>query len=72
MQKKTVLRAAALAVTLTAAPLAFSAEQGVAANTACAQKMGSTGTCCYQERAMCITPTGNINTSYYKSEGPCP
>jgi hypothetical protein len=72
MQKKTILRAAALAVTLTAAPLAFTPSEGVTANDACAQvKMPTTGTCCPQWEATCITPSGNIERRYYKSEGPC-
>lgn len=73
MQKKTVLRSAALAVTLTAAPLAFSPAAGVTANEACAQtvKNPGTGTCCYQAGSYCITPTGNIPNYYYKSEGFC-
>jgi hypothetical protein len=73
MQKKTMLRAAALAITLTAAPFAFSAEQGVTASTACAQttKNPGTGTCCYQATSYCITPTTNIQNYYYKPEGPC-
>ena len=72
MQKKNLLRAAALAVTLAAAPLAYSPAEGVSLNSACAQKMGGTGTCCFQTDAICITPTGNIAHAYYQSEGPCP
>lgn len=71
MQKKTIIRSAALAATLLAAPLAFSPGQGVTENQACGQKVPGTGTCCYQENAICITPTGNIGNAYYKSEGRC-
>jgi ABC-type sugar transport system substrate-binding protein len=71
MQKKTMLRAAALAVTLTAAPLAFSPADGVTTNTACAQKTPGTGTCCFQRNSICVTPTQNIANAYFKSEGMC-
>lgn len=72
MHKNTILRAAALAVTLGAAPLAFSPSQGIVENTACAQvKNPGSGTCCPQIEAVCITPSGNLASRYYKSEGPC-
>ncbi|MBB4635846.1 hypothetical protein [Longimicrobium terrae] len=73
MQKNTILRAAALAVTVGAAPLAFSPSQGIVENTACAQviKNPGFGTCCPQAEATCITPTGNLTWKYYKSDGPC-
>lgn len=76
MHRKTFIRSAALVATMVGAPLAFSPEQGVAVNEACAQYEkkpdGGTGTCCYQRDAICITPTGNIPSAYYQSEGPCP
>jgi hypothetical protein len=76
MQKKSIIRAAAMAVTLVGAPLAFSPQQGVRVNAACAQyekkPVGGTGTCCFQMNAICITPNGNIGSAYYKTEGPCP
>lgn len=73
MHTKSILHAAAVALAFTAAPLAISPEQGVAVNDACAQgiKTPGTGTCCYQENAICVTPTGNIGHAYYKSEGMC-
>lgn len=73
MQKKTILRAASLAITLSAAPLAFSPAQGVSVNDACAQtvKNPGTGTCCPQVNSVCITPTGNLWNMYYKSDGAC-
>jgi hypothetical protein len=73
MQKRTVLRAAALAVTLTAAPFTFTPAKGLARNDACGQvKLPGTGTCCYQTSAMCVTPSGNVEGRYFKSEGMCP
>lgn len=73
MQRTTIIRTTALALTLTAAPLAFSRKNGVATNDACAQvKIPGTGTCCVQQEAVCVTPTGNLPVRYYKSEGMCP
>ena len=73
MQNTTIFRAAALAVTLTAAPFTLSPTQGLARNDACGQvKLPGTGTCCYQMSAMCVTPTGNVEGRYFKSEGMCP
>jgi hypothetical protein len=73
MQKKTVLPALSLAITLSAAPLAFSPGQGVSIKDACAQtvKNPGTGTCCPQHLSVCITPHGNLYNYYYKSDGAC-
>lgn len=73
MHTKSFVHAVAVGLAFTAAPLAFSPGQGVIANDACAQgvKVPGTGTCCYQTSAMCITPTGNVEGRYYKSEGMC-
>jgi hypothetical protein len=73
MHTKSILHAAAVALAFTAAPLAFTPEQGVVANDACAQtvKNPGTGTCCFQADAICVTPTGNIAHAYFKSEGMC-
>jgi hypothetical protein len=70
MRKKTALRAAALAVTLSAAPLAFSPADGVTASSACAQKMG-TWACCFQPDALCVSPTGIRTDAYFNGEGRC-
>lgn len=73
MHTKSILHAAAVALAFTAVPLAFSPEKGLTVNDACAQsvKVPGTGTCCYQTSALCVTPTGNIEGRYYKSEGMC-
>lgn len=31
----------------------------------------STGTCCYEFFAICVTPTGNIPNHYFKGAGRC-
>lgn len=76
MQRKTIIRSAALAVTMVGAPLAFSPQQGMTVSEACAQYEKKpdgpgTGTCCRQLGSICITPTGNVSGYYYKAEGPC-
>jgi hypothetical protein len=73
MQKTSIIRALCLMTTIAAAPLAYSPQDGVGAAEACAQtvKNPGTGTCCFQDNAMCVTPTGNIRSAYFKSEGPC-
>jgi hypothetical protein len=75
MQRKIMIRSAALVITMLGAPLAFSPEQGVTINQACAQNEKKpdpgTGTCCYQAGSICVTPTANIGNYYFKSEGAC-
>jgi hypothetical protein len=75
MQKKNMIRTAALTVTMLGAPLAFSPQQGVTVNQACAQTVRNpdpaVGTCCFQATAYCITPNGNIFNYYYKASGGC-
>jgi hypothetical protein len=72
--RTSIIRAGALALTVTLAPVKMTPTQIIAANNACAQtvKTPGTGTCCYQSGAYCITPTGNIPSNYYKPEGRCP
>jgi hypothetical protein len=74
MQKNDIIRTAVLVAAMVGAPLAFSPQQGVTVNQACAQyekKPDGTGTCCWQAGAICVTPTGNISHYYFKSEGRC-
>ena len=72
MKRLTMICAGAL--TLTTAPFAISRDGEVTTNDACAQvKLPTgTGTCCLQQEAACVTPTGNLPARYYKSEGMCP
>lgn len=75
MQKRNMIEAAALALGMIGAPLAFSPDQGVTVSQACAQTVKNpdpgVGTCCVQYQSICVTPTGNITHYYYKSSGPC-
>ena len=72
METRSMLFCAALVTAFVATPLAYSPSRGVAENSACAQvKNPTAGTCCLQEWAVCVTPTGNIYGRYFKSEGMC-
>lgn len=75
MIRHMMIRAAALAVILTAAPFAFSRQTGITPSDACAQVKlpPGTGTCCIQQNAVCVTPTGNLPARYFQAGGgPCP
>lgn len=73
MRVSTILQAGFLAAAITAAPLAYSPQNGVGPASGCAQtiKNPGTGTCCPDDDSICVTPTGNINGHFYKPEGRC-
>lgn len=55
------------AVILTLAPVAFSADEGITANEACAQA----GTCCGESGSTCVIGTYIQASAYYKESGSC-
>jgi len=75
MTRRTIIRAVAMAAILSSAPFALSRRSGIAPSDACAQVKlpPGTGTCCVQQEAVCVTPTGNLPARYFKQGGgPCP
>lgn len=68
---KNLIRVAALAVTLSAAPLAFGHADGsiVRVNDALCQT--ETGTCCTETRSICNAGGADNPDKYYKASGPC-
>ena len=69
--RASVVRVAALAVTLSAAPLAFGKGQGgvVRLNDAMCEKQ--TGTCCREAGSICNAGGGDHTDYYYKEAGTC-
>ncbi len=67
--KRRVLIASA-AVMGIAAPVAFSAQQGVTTNNACAQT-GENGSCCPQNNSICSLDGHEHGNYYFLATGPC-
>jgi hypothetical protein len=67
MNSHRALRVGALAAVLSAAPLAYSPERGLAVQTACGQnEVASGGTCCSADTSVCIIDGVRVNTAYAK------
>jgi hypothetical protein len=67
MNTHRILRIGALAAVLSAAPLAYSPEGGLAVQTACGQnELASAGTCCTAESSVCIIDAVRVNFAYAK------
>lgn len=68
---KKVVRIAALAVTLSAAPLAFGKGQDgiVRVNDAMCEQQ--TGTCCHEAKSICNAGGTDHTDYYYKATGSC-
>lgn len=65
-----VIRAAALAVTFVAAPVALGGKGAVVRiNDALCEKQ--VGTCCPQVGSLCNAGSGDNQHYYYKESGPC-